>query len=49
MEAEQICGSVEMQSGRELAEDRESSQIPCFLMDGAMEIFMRLHMRYNVS
>lgn len=43
--AEQICDSVEVQSGRRLAEDQESLQIPCFLMDGAMEIFVKLHMR----
>lgn len=46
--AEQFCDSVEVQSGRRLAEDQESLQIPCFLMDGAMEIFMKLHMRYNM-
>lgn len=43
---EQICGSVELQSGRGLTEDHENLQIPCFLMDGAMEIFLKLCMRY---
>lgn len=45
---EQVCGSVEVQSGRGLAEEHESLQILCFLMDGAMEIFMKLHTRYNM-
>lgn len=32
----------------ELAEDQESLQILCVLMDGAMEILVKLHVRYKL-
>lgn len=49
---ERIYYIREMQYGRRvavLAEDQESLQILCVLMDSATEIFLKLHMRDKMA